>query len=66
MMVCDCCYSSTGRLDHNGFLESKSQQTMVGHSRAKSFSADLGGNKSCNHSRFTAIESIANEVKLKA
>ena len=40
--------------------------TMVGRSRAKSFGADLEGNKSFNHSRFAAIESIANEVKLKA
>ena len=34
-------------------------------SRAKSFGADLGGNKS-NHLKFAAIVSIANEVKLKA
>ena len=38
---------------------------LVGLSRAKSFGADLGGNKS-KLLEFEATESIANEVKLKA
>ena len=62
----DLCYGSTGRSDHNGFLESKSQQTMVGRSQAKSFSADLGGNKKVITRDSQRIESIANKVKLKA
>ena len=45
----DLCYGSTGRSDRNRFLESKSQQHFGWTSQAKSFSADLGGNKS-NHS----------------
>ena len=46
-------------------LELKSQQHLVGLSRAKSFSADLEGNRR-KSLEFVATELIANEVKLKA
>ena len=62
----DLCYGSTGRSDRNGFLRVEvATRRWSRRSRAKSFGADLGGNKS-NHSKFEATESIANEVKLKA
>ena len=47
------------------FKSRSRNKTKVGLLLAKSFGADLEGNKS-NHSRFAAKRSIANEVKLKA
>ena len=66
----DLCYGSTDRSDRNGRSRisrvRSRNKTKVGLLLAKSFGADLEGNKS-NHSRFAAKgRSIANEVKLKA
>ena len=62
------CYGLTDCSDRNGLsrvrVESRNK-TKVGLPRAKSFGADLEGNRS-NRSNFEAMESIANEVKLKA
>ena len=48
------CYGLTDRSDRNGVLDFEvATRRWLQRSGAKSFGADLGGNKS-NHSRFTA------------
>ena len=57
LLIKGSCYGSTGRSDRNGLQGSRSSnKTTVGLWRAKSFSADLGGNKS-NYSKFAAKQS---------
>ena len=58
------CYGLTGHSNRNGFLESKAQQCLVGPSQAKSFGADLEGNKN-NHSSSRARSRLQTKSSLR-
>ena len=61
----DLCYSSTGRSGHNEVSRVEVATTRGWTSRAKSSDADLEWQQEYSL-KFEAMESIANEVKLKA